>query len=237
MEAASCMKATFCAAIGVVLSVTGASATLVKAEYAGTVIDGNDGSGFFSSVGADLSGLAFTADFLFDTETGVWVSQSATLNDLKGGPGSGYVFSDSPMEEASLTIKGITYNFATDFLGEIFGANGQTGVANQQSHKGEAGVASISAKVFNKNFQISGDIPATIDAPFTFSLGPNDAGTGNFIFGSGNQTYGDLAPTTLTYTVPSSGAPEPSTWALMVAGFAGLALVGYRAGRKNAALA
>jgi hypothetical protein len=237
MEAASCMKATFCAAIGVVLSVTGASATLVKAEYTGTVIDGNDGSGFFSSVGADLSGLAFTADFLFNTATGTWVSRSATLNDLKGGPGSGYVFSDSPMLEASLTIKGITYNFATDFLGEIFGANGQTGVANQQYHKGEAGVASISARVFNKNSQISGDIPATIDAPFTFSLGPDDAGSGMFIFGSGDQTYGDLAPTALTYTVASRAVPELSTWAMMLAGFAGLGFAGYRAARKNTAAA
>jgi hypothetical protein len=58
-----------------------------------------------------------------------------------------------------------------------------------------------------------------------------------FIFGSGDQTYGDLAPTTLTYTVASRAVPEPSTWAMMLAGFAGLGFAGYRAARKNTAAA
>jgi hypothetical protein len=34
-----------------------------------------------------------------------------------------------------------------------------------------------------------------------------------------------------------SAVPEPSTWALMLAGFAGLGLVGYRSSRKSAVLA
>jgi hypothetical protein len=37
----------------------------------------------------------------------------------------------------------------------------------------------------------------------------------------------------------SSGAsviPEPSTWTMMLAGFAGLGFVGYRASRKNVAV-
>ena len=41
-------------------------------------------------------------------------------------------------------------------------------------------------------------------------------------------------------TVPVAltvGAPEPSTWAMMLLGFAGLGLAGYRTARKGAALA
>ena len=34
-----------------------------------------------------------------------------------------------------------------------------------------------------------------------------------------------------------TSVPEPSTWAMMLAGFAGLALIGYRASRKRAAAA
>jgi hypothetical protein len=34
----------------------------------------------------------------------------------------------------------------------------------------------------------------------------------------------------------ASAAPEPSTWALMLAGFAGLGLIGYRASRKGLAV-
>jgi hypothetical protein len=33
----------------------------------------------------------------------------------------------------------------------------------------------------------------------------------------------------------SPGVPEPSTWLMMLAGFAGLGLAGYRASRKSAA--
>lgn len=38
-------------------------------------------------------------------------------------------------------------------------------------------------------------------------------------------------------TSTTSGVPEPSTWALMLVGFAGLGFGGYRASRKSAALA
>ena len=35
----------------------------------------------------------------------------------------------------------------------------------------------------------------------------------------------------------SPAIPEPSTWAMMLLGFAGLGFAGYRASRKNGALA
>jgi hypothetical protein len=38
-------------------------------------------------------------------------------------------------------------------------------------------------------------------------------------------------------TTGISDVPEASTWAMMIIGFAGLAFVGYRASRSNAALA
>jgi hypothetical protein len=40
-----------------------------------------------------------------------------------------------------------------------------------------------------------------------------------------------------TYTPAADPAPEPSTWAMMALGFAGLGLAGYRASKKRAALA
>ena len=53
------------------------------------------------------------------------------------------------------------------------------------------------------------------DSPFSAAYGINDAG----------QAVG----------VSSIGTPEPSTWAMMLAGFAGLGLAGYR--RAKAACA
>ena len=39
------------------------------------------------------------------------------------------------------------------------------------------------------------------------------------------------------FAVVSPGVPEPSTWLMMLAGFAGLGFAGYRASRKSVALA
>ncbi len=58
-------------------------------------------------------------------------------------------------------------------------------------------------------------------------------------------TYGDNYYEFLDYTGPYSGTylalspvvPEPSTWAMMLLGFAGLGFAGYRASRKSAKVA
>jgi hypothetical protein len=47
----------------------------------------------------------------------------------------------------------------------------------------------------------------------------------------------DNDPITLTVTPKASGVPELSTWAMLLLGFAGLGFAGYRASRKNVALA
>jgi hypothetical protein len=44
-------------------------------------------------------------------------------------------------------------------------------------------------------------------------------------------------PVALLAEVSLSAVPEPETWAMMLAGFAGLGLVGYRRGRKVRAAA
>ena len=71
---------------------------------------------------------------------------------------------------------------------------------------------------------------------FQFSLSVNAGDTLDFIVGvpvNGGYAFGN---TPLGVTIETSGtAPEPSTWALMVAGFAGLGLLRYRSSRKNAA--
>jgi hypothetical protein len=67
-----------------------------------------------------------------------------------------------------------------------------------------------------------------------------------------NQTFASLGVTPGTYEYtwgtganqnftlqigPTAAVPEPSTWAMMLVGFAGLGFFGYRASRKGAALA
>ena len=42
-------------------------------------------------------------------------------------------------------------------------------------------------------------------------------------------------PTSVSFVLTAPAAPEPSTWAMMLAGFAGLGFAGYRASRRAAA--
>ena len=55
-------------------------------------------------------------------------------------------------------------------------------------------------------------------------------------FTTGTLAVIDLQTSDLTAFEPSA-VPEPATWAMMLLGFAGLGVVGYRGSRKNAAFA
>ena len=78
--------------------------------------------------------------------------------------------------------------------------------------------------------------PAAINSGTFAPFGP---GTVNFINGgiaSGTTGYFSLEnPVSISH--PPVLTPEPSTWAMMVLGFAGLGFAGYRTSRKRAALA
>jgi hypothetical protein len=50
-------------------------------------------------------------------------------------------------------------------------------------------------------------------------------------------TVGGLNPQDLALRVTTTPVPEPSTWAMMLAGFAGLGLLSYRASRNTTAAA
>ena len=66
-------------------------------------------------------------------------------------------------------------------------------------------------------------------------LSLNTSDTGDGFATSASRLMGTI---TYTYTPAASFAvPEPSTWAMMVAGFAGLGLLGYRKTRSDNALA
>jgi hypothetical protein len=67
----------------------------------------------------------------------------------------------------------------------------------------------------------------------TEALGLNNSGD---IIGVGDvhgEQRGFLLTPVSAYALPATAAPELSTWAMMLAGFAGLGLAGYRRGRKS----
>ena len=76
------------------------------------------------------------------------------------------------------------------------------------------------------------------DAWFSGIAGPFGGGTVNFIGGiaPGTTQYFSLEnPVSISH--PPTLAPEPSTWAMMLLGFAGLGFAGYRARNKALSVA
>jgi hypothetical protein len=82
------------------------------------------------------------------------------------------------------------------------------------------------------------DIPGSITVPFAILSGLTGYGSYSYTY-VGNFTYFNqsfvLVPETITVTV--SGVPEPSTWAMMILGFAGIGVMTYRRKSKPALMA
>ena len=89
-------------------------------------------------------------------------------------------------------------------------------------------------------------LTASITAPFSYTVGPGDFAYANFQFYTydssiGKQTdytYGSAILSNLTVEVAGiSAVPEPSTWAMMILGFAGVGFMAYRRKSKPALMA
>jgi hypothetical protein len=78
--------------------------------------------------------------------------------------------------------------------------------------------------VINANLASVGNIPFTIDVPFTFNFDSSVRGGGEVFFNVGaTGTSLSLSPTHLIYQYPSS-----DSWATMLLGFPGLGYADFR---------
>lgn len=225
------------AGIAVIVCASSVSAAIVDVKYTGSVVGGTDFGGIFGTPGADLSGAVFAADFVFDTTKGITSSPIyPNYNRTYGGP----VYSSwaaSPALQWSVTINGKTSaEMDGGYGGQIMGASSYPYEQNQQYQEAYSSNGSfLYLGMANAFAMTAGDIPATIDDPFTFNLGPNDFGYGlmSITDSTGATAEAGFLPTTLTYTVDS--VPELSTWMMLVLGFAGLGVAGYRSRRSAVA--
>jgi hypothetical protein len=71
---------------------------------------------------------------------------------------------------------------------------------------------------------------------FTVEQSPSAPMSRLILNGAGNIEAQDEGLVTGFAYSPASAVPEPSTWAMMLIGFAGLGYAAYRRQRKNAAL-
>jgi hypothetical protein len=74
-------------------------------------------------------------------------------------------------------------------------------------------------------------------APVFQQLGYSQSSTGSPSLFFTDAASGGSGLVTVENVTPTPGVPEPSTWAMLLLGFAGLGFAGYRASRKSVALA
>lgn len=203
-----------------------AQAALFVATYSGVVKNGYDVSNVFG--GASLDGVAFSARYLIDDATsGASSNYGIYSSSIAGGTGFGHADGTSPVS-AIYTIGSLTFT------------SGQGGANVQQSndlwgsdgtyHTALPGMALAGLQINGYN-QLQGPSIVSISdfrTPLEYDVQSGDGSFGGFTIGhfvsgsfyglaggSFSNTHLSIGPV----ASESSAVPEPTSWAMMIAGF------------------
>jgi hypothetical protein len=221
---------SFLIAVGLLIP-TAVSADIIHVVYHMKVLGQSyDGTGIFGAPGGNLLNADATIDFRFNTATAQW---------LLGAP-TPWLTSD-PTAQVTTTING----HSITFLGTSGGTDRYTNGAGSCS---VGFCLNMGQEVFGANGSVqasaSGRIPDSLTTPFTLTAhylnGNNFWGvlyygnpTGYTALGFGNIIQNGPGSEYVTVSV-TTGVPEPSTWAMMLLGFAGVGFMAYRRKSKPA---
>ena len=241
------------AALAAVLIASGAWAAVVPVTLTGTSENINDVTGVFGRSGARIIDRPFTETFMIDTSVGVFGSPtptSASYNSIFDPPSGPYAVS------ASLTIDGHSVSTQGDDYSSAFITPGSSLSSTTYQLSSDDKVAGLPESSFDQEFSLELDgtnLPTTLTQSAQLT-GTGDTSTSPFVLqtaggpvtvynsfiddlddANGNvliDAQGTLDPTSITIGAVSA-APEPSTWALMLAGIVGIGLTLRRARRKT----
>jgi hypothetical protein len=218
--------------------VSQASAAIMDVTYTGTVTSGGLGSGidwlgFFGTAGANLLGKSWVATYTFDTSLG-YLNSSSSKNDVYGGSKFG---TTSPVLSSMITINGVGKAVVGSYFGEDSGYN--NGSSSLQYHIAQSGQAGQLQTLQNSISTHNGSLLASITTPFSHTVDANDSQTSYFLDDlSGENIYANLTSLTVSdHDHVVAAVPEPSTWAMMLLGFAGVGFMAYRRKAKPALFA
>jgi hypothetical protein len=234
-----------CAALALLtLTFSGASALTLTETYTGIVTSGSDTSNLFGLNGASLVGQQYTATYTFDAGLGTGIvlcngcgAGTEIVLQSNGNPNG------SPLVIASLTINNASYSISGGNAGltgfypcQQFCGLGNPNYSTIEVSAGGDGVPNPNPQLFNYlsdhgvlNIPMS---VALLSTNFTFSpLATNDQRGGLRINGADYVDFFNIASVSLDICDSCGFAPpvpEPSTWAMLLVGFAALGFAAYR---------
>jgi hypothetical protein len=214
--------------------VSSAAADIVEVIFTGTVVSSNDPDGTFgcttSCTDNPYKGYTYTATYIFNTSIGMYSIGEWQIG-LQGGSLDAPILA-SPLISDSVTISegSITDTYtmdATQNASLFMETNGQL-PNNETAALPYIIVATVSDALGNEIYNSiqSSSLPFSL----TENFGPlsNNSGNGYVTFDC-NGMCPDYINADLTVSLKIlSTVPEPSTWMLMLVGFAGLGAIGYR---------
>ena len=225
------MMRIFVIIVGLMLTASNASASIVQVTYSVTVIAGSDSTGLFGTVNTGVSayvGETFVATYVFDTSraTGIFSKTSSDQNYVYGGDD---FFNLSPATSASLTVHGHTFSFNPVSYSQLSGTAPNVGWNMQTAYARNHVNGTVLDSYIRANDLGPYTVPVSISGNFVYHVLPGQTAIGSFIT---QGTYVTASLDTLTISdLTAPPVPEASTWAMMVLGFACLGLVASR--RKN----
>jgi PEP-CTERM motif len=198
----------------------------VTVTYTGTV-RGTDTAGYFGTPGAYLPYIPYTATYVFNTNVpGADNNNGYDFSFTRGGTD---LSAPTPSISASLSINGFTETVVGSYDGRLVISDRAPAALGK--FDAFAGASVAGGQYFYNDISTqdpSTPFPTSFNSPFSYNYNPvgQADNVGAFSIGGDNLTF-----FASTVTLVVDGVPEPSTWAMMILGFAGIGFMAYR--RKN----
>lgn len=193
----------------------------------------NPQTGTTSGTSADNAGAAGEYDHVPFPNLKLWGPGDGSNNGLSNSPdGGAFIASDPEYQNSAITqtinglVAGQGYNLEFYFAGaQQFGYDG---ITTEGWHVSLGGSSQDTATLVNANHGFTGWNKATM-----FFVADSTSETLSFLATGGPSS--SLPPFALLDGVSLSGAPEPTTWALMIMGFGGIGAMARSKRRRVAA--
>lgn len=197
-------------AIGLSAMASQAQAAIYTFTETGTVKTGIDVKGLFGAANTDLTGQAFSVTFTWDTN-----DATAEITYFSGHT----LRQRGTIASSEMTIGGVSYSLDVDHFG--FNNVLTNGWSHYSGFSILGSTGGMDFETLSYNFFLGSDVALT-GAPWSYTLTDEDRGNSRTVaYWNGDGFRFEFRPETISLAEapPVSAVPEPTTWALMVAGF------------------